>query len=787
MTNVSVCVLRAAMTALVFMAAQPATALDIVAVFDPGLAETLNPCDPDPNSQLDAPLAACGHTPDLVRIVEAAAAHWESIIRDDHTLVLRYGWLAPSGGTLPDAKVIEVDGAGRPVVGRLRIPPNSSWYYDQTPDTDEEYPMRPKLLRTMRQEEVDDAIDGEPIEIFEVAYNGMNTSISTDLLSTVLHEMGHVLGYADNVISADPNPACTENELRVAVPPEIAGAAGVALNGFSDEQGSRDCAHLALGGIKSCRFAPGPGEDPASNSSTDPSTTPGIRLHECFEHQALMWQGFLPGRRVRPGLAEIGGLATAADWRDLHLPRSYLRRTGFLDQSQTWLGGRVPGPDDPVFVVRQAESSEVSVLRVRQDAGIASLYVADSDRVAVQEGRLAVRELTTIAGPGSEAGPLRPQPGTANGSIVAPTVDATIRVRTGAVLVSQEGVVEPGARLDMRGGRARFVRLENRGVLVGNGRVELVDRLRSEALVIARGGTLTIATDTPPDGSITLMPPRLDLDGGETFGATAASLRAEEGDLMIDGVLSDPLHAHVVVGPGRSITFTSGWEQPFSTRPQHLLHLVGTSPQAEIRGDSRLGGRVVVDGLGRFVGDLTLAPSARVELQATGQPGQGDLVIVTGRAVLAGTLTLGFAAGFVPAAGNEIPLMTYAAHEGAFSAVEMPDLPDDLDLQIEYRTDGVFAVAAVGCGGNVIEGTPGADVLFGTPGSDTISGGGGNDLIFAGAGDDCVDAGDGDDVVWAGPGDDTVEAGGNPQDFVSGGPGQDACSGAAILLACEGP
>ena len=140
MPDFCLCVLRAATTAWIVMAAQPATALDIVTVFDPGLEGTVNAFDPDPISQLDVPLAACGQTPDLVRIVEAAAAHWESIIRDDHTVVLRYGWLAPTpDGTLPDAFVSEVDGTGRPVAGRIRIPLTSSYYYDPTPDIDEEW------------------------------------------------------------------------------------------------------------------------------------------------------------------------------------------------------------------------------------------------------------------------------------------------------------------------------------------------------------------------------------------------------------------------------------------------------------------------------------------------------------------------------------------------------------------------------------------------------------------------------------------------------------------------
>ena len=453
----------------------PARALDIIVAFDPSIEGSVDPCNPDPNIDGEDPLPTCGHNADFDRIVEAAAAHWESIIRDDHTLLLRYTWLEAG---LPDGNVELVDALGRPTAGRIRIPADRQFFYDPTPDLDEEYPMRPKMVRTMDPTERAEAITGMPVEIFEVAYNGMRTNLDGDLLTWVMHEVSHVLGLANNVTTSEPNVSCSLASPFFDVPSTIAGP-GVSLRAFTENDGSVDCGHLDLGGVKGCR--PDDMQDVA-NTSTDPSTTPGIALHECFEHQALLWIGALPSRRVRPSFADIAAVATAGGWSDIRLPRSYLRESGFFDVTSTWIGNRVPGPNDPAFVVRQETGSQVSRLRVRQNQAIDSLYVGDSNRVVVQDGRLAVRTNTTIGGPESKTGPLRPDPsaldGAPDGVFGAPVEESMVVVRNGGTFVSDEGLVEADARLAMRGGLARFAHLDNLGTLNGRGTIEIAQRFR---------------------------------------------------------------------------------------------------------------------------------------------------------------------------------------------------------------------------------------------------------------------------------------------------------------------
>ena len=113
-------------------------------------------------------------------------------------------------------------------------------------------------------------------------------------------------------------------------------------------------------------------------------------------------------------------------------------------------------------------------------------------------------------------------------------------------------------------------------------------------------------------------------------------------------------------------------------------------PQAEVRGDSTLGGRLIVEGIGRFTDDVTFTPSARLELTASGVPAAGDLLVIGGMARLAGTLSVRLASGFSPSLGDVIPLVTYSSHEGSFTNIEVPDLGQGLNLRIEHRSDGVF-------------------------------------------------------------------------------------------------
>src|SRR5262245_27540847 len=112
---------------------EPARAIQIHLIYDPGGQDAVDPCATDfiiENGVLkEVPrYAACrgpggtlfDHTPELAQIMQAAADQWEDIREDDHEVEIRYWWLSPEKGS-PDSNVLERDASGRPTESRIRI------------------------------------------------------------------------------------------------------------------------------------------------------------------------------------------------------------------------------------------------------------------------------------------------------------------------------------------------------------------------------------------------------------------------------------------------------------------------------------------------------------------------------------------------------------------------------------------------------------------------------------------------------------------------------------------
>ncbi|RIK36342.1 MAG: hypothetical protein DCC58_19365, partial [Chloroflexi bacterium] len=382
---------------LPLMPAQRAEAIDLSVVYDPTVPGAVDPCS-DPS--YPACPGGVPRTDEMLFLVQVAAAYWATIFQDSHLFDIRVAWKV---GGLPSAQTTNIDANGRPTAAIVRVPADMAFWYDPTPFDDDEYDMTPRLYRDTHPAEQIEAFNGAPPEILEVGYNGTGPSI--DLLTILLHEMGHAVGLNASVAAAQPVPTCDEqSDPYYHIDPALVGGANMSIKAFeqfgqfpisgnhahadhadregddhlSDQPQARnvydqpslgfDCSHLALGGIHECD------DDPV-----------------CESHQALMWTGMLPNARARPSIADILAIATAAGWQEVHLPRKYSLTSGLWQDGATWLGARVPNAGNNAYIINRENHVALTIYDLGQARDV---LITDGNSVTVTFGTLDAYRIT---------------------------------------------------------------------------------------------------------------------------------------------------------------------------------------------------------------------------------------------------------------------------------------------------------------------------------------------------------------------------------------------------------
>jgi len=649
------CFVLSVVAPLLTLAPRDAGAVGINVIYDGTIKGAIDPCKlkieqacPDGVSR----------TPEMLFLAQVAAAYWSVIFHDAHNLTIRVAWVA---GEDPFTRVEQVDAQGRPKLADILVRADYNWFYDPTPFDDEEFEMTPKLFRDTHPAERVEAFDGDVPEIFEVGYNGVGPG--ADLLTMLLHEVGHAIGLHPDIINNRPVVPCDpDGDRHYWVDPALTGGASVGIKGFeqykdfpitlgqnagASESGEdrqlagnhdkqlvlADCAHLAAGGIKEC------GKDNA-----------------CKRHQALMWPGMVPGARSRPSVTDILAIATAAGWQEVHLPRKYSLGSGLWLDDATWLGGRQPNAGNNVYIVNRETDTDITLYGKGQAREV---LVSEGNSLNVTFGTLDVYRLDATG------------------------ADTIVTVDTGALLDAVYVDIGPGATLDIAGAEADiFWTLVNNGTVRGGAaRIELRG-LDNKGTIRSNGGTLEIVSLSAN--------PALDVDGSNW--SITRVLEATTGDLIFDGPLTDAVGAAIRVGNGYAISFTEGWTQEFTGVQSTALTFQG---QGTVHGATTLGGYVDPDGSGRFTDATTFGNTSHTLIALGGlMPGaEHDELIFDGEVSFAGALDLSLANGFMPAPNDSFVIARYAAHSGAYTTVTGWELPNFKRLELEYDATELRVVA----------------------------------------------------------------------------------------------
>jgi autotransporter-associated beta strand protein len=288
----------------------------------------------------------------LSRLVDFAAVFYEDVFENAQSITINYWYEELSGNPLGRTTWSPDTTGSPPIVADLRIDPSHDWFIDPTPADNSEFDMGQILWQDLSTNKRADYFSTQSPDVpdtFEVGYSGVfyNEDLLdlNDMLSLVLHEMGHAIlrSAPDGDDDFDFDPDFIFGESLAAKAVSIGGT------------------HL---------------------EATD----------------ALMNPGLLVGSRTLPSHTDLFAMASTNDYTILDVPRREFYGGSDWNTNANWSGNRRPGSGDDAFV---RNPGTIVTVNLSGSAFASELQVSEGATVSTHDHKLDVTNAIKILDPNS--------------------------------------------------------------------------------------------------------------------------------------------------------------------------------------------------------------------------------------------------------------------------------------------------------------------------------------------------------------------------------------------------
>jgi hypothetical protein len=301
----------------------------------------------------------------LQALFEHAESFYQDVFEDTHTITINYWYEDLADSTLGVHTLVSEGGVpSRENEGNIRIDTRVSlggalrnWFIDSTPDNNSEFTMQQTLWRDLsgaQQTDFYNNIGAAVPDTFEAGFTGAATagggaSGLTDMLSVVMHEVGHAIGMSSANNSTVAQTADSDYDFNTAFIFGQTLAAEVADGG--------NIAHL-------------------DNSN------------------ALMFPSIGTSERTLPSHTDLFSMASGHAYTALDVPRREFYGGSNWNTDGNWSGDTIPGAADEVFV---RNPGSVVTANLSANGFAADLHVSEGGNVDTESFRLDVGGTVTIS------------------------------------------------------------------------------------------------------------------------------------------------------------------------------------------------------------------------------------------------------------------------------------------------------------------------------------------------------------------------------------------------------